>query len=99
MDTLKALGIDLTLCIAGTAGAVITIGKKALENLAVTFTSIVAGVGCANYLTPIIMDMANLDNPKWQTGLAFILGTLGLKTVEIFGQRVEDALRRKTPAP
>jgi len=99
VDTLKTLGIDLTLCIAGTVGAIITIGKKALENLVVTFTSIVAGVGCANYLTPIIMDMAHLDNPKWQTGLAFILGTLGLKTVEIFGQRVEDALRKKTPAP
>lgn len=94
METLKTLGIDLTLCIAGTAGAIITLGKKALENLAVTVTSIVAGVGCANYLTPIIMDVMKLDNPKWQTGLAFILGTIGLKTIEIVGQRVENGLKK-----
>lgn len=98
METLKTLGIDLTLCIAGTAGAIITLGKKALENLPVTVTSIVAGVGCANYLTPIIMDVMKLDNPKWQTGLAFILGTIGLKTIEIVGQRVENGLK-KGPTP
>lgn len=94
METLKTLGIDLTLCIAGTAGAIITLGKKAVENLPVTVTSIVAGVGCANYLTPIIMDVMKLDNPKWQTGLAFILGTIGLKTIEIVGQRVENGLKK-----
>jgi F420-0:gamma-glutamyl ligase-like protein len=99
METLKTLGIDLTLCIAGTAGAIITLGKKALENLPVTITSIMAGVGCANYLTPMIMDVLKLDNPKWQTGLAFILGTIGLKTIEIVGQRVEDGLRKKVSPP
>jgi len=98
MDSLKTLGIDLTLCIAGTVGALITLGKRALENIGVTVSSIAAGVGCANYLTPVILGMLNLNDPKWSTGLAFILGTIGLKTVEILGQRVEDSLKKK-PVP
>ena len=98
MDTLKALGIDVALCIAGTFGCVVTLGKKAATNLRVTIASIAAGVGCANYVTPIIISSMKLEDPRWATGLTFVLGTMGLKATEIIGERLESTLHKPVAA-
>lgn len=95
MDTLKSLGIDVTLCIAGTFGCLVTIGKRAAINLRTTVASIAAGVGCANYITPAIVSSFNLQDPRWATGLAFVFGTIGLKATEILGANLERALSKK----
>lgn len=95
VDTLKQLQIDLTLCIAGIFGCLVTIGRAAAINFRMTIASIAAGVGCANYITPAIVNSFNLQDPKWATGLAFILGTIGLKATEIIGGRVEKVIKNR----
>ena len=99
VDTLKALGIDIVLCIAGFVGSLIAVGKQAVVNVKSTIVAIAAGVGCANYLTPLIISMFKLEDPRWQTGLAFILGNLGLKGVEIISTKLMPFLHKKTEEP
>lgn len=94
-DTLRQVQIDLTLCIAGIFGCLVTIGRTAAINFRMTIASIAAGVGCANYITPAIVQGFNLQDPKWATGLAFILGTIGLKATEIIGGRMEKVLKNR----
>lgn len=88
VDALKAFGIDIVLCIAGLVGSLVAVGKQAVVNVKSTIVAVAAGVGCANYLTPLIISMFKLEDPKWQTGLAFILGNLGLKGVEMISARL-----------
>lgn len=95
VETLRQLQIDLTLCIAGIFGCLVTIGRSAASNFRMMIASIAAGIGCANYLTPAIVDSLHLQDPKWGTGLAFILGTIGLKATESLGVRVEKVIKNR----
>lgn len=99
IEALKAFGIDIVLCIAGLVGSLIAVGKQAVVNVKSTIVAVAAGVGCANYLTPLIISMFKLEDPKWQTGLAFILGNLGLKGVEIISTKLMPFLHKKTEEP
>ena len=58
-------------------------------------------MAAANYLTPIMVELLNLNEAKLQNGLAFIVGFLGLKLVEIlsnkFLNQVDPQPEEKTP--
>lgn len=97
-EALHGLGIDAVLCVAGLVGSLISVGRQSATNLRGTIVSLAAGVGAANYVTPIIVDELGSENPKWQTGLAFVLGTLGLKVMEIVNQRVDAEIAKRFPA-
>ena len=62
-------------------------------DLRTMFFSLLSGVASANYITPVILDMAQFDQ-KYQMSVAFILGFLGLKGVELISnkllKKVED---------
>lgn len=82
-DILKELGINIGLAVAGFFGSLLLIGKTSADNLKQTLMSIIAGVASANYLTPIAADLLSITKSNYKFSIAFILGFLGLKGVEL----------------
>lgn len=87
IEFIKELGINIGISIAGLFGSLLMIGKKSAQNLRTTIFSMISGVASANYLTPVILDLTSLDG-KYQFSVAFVLGFLGLKSVEIAVNRL-----------
>lgn len=83
---LQEIGINIGISIAGLFGALLLIGKSATLNIKTTFFSIISGVASANYITPIVLDITRVDM-KYQMSVAFILGFLGLKGVELISNK------------
>jgi hypothetical protein len=87
-DRLKDYGIDIGLLVSGLFGAVLLTSKGSAMNLTRTVGSLIGGAASANYITPIVMHLANLDNSKYQYGIAFLLGFLGLRGVELVSKKL-----------
>lgn len=79
---------DYALAIAGFFGALISLGRQALNNWKTTIVSLVTGMSSAHYLTPVLV-----DDTRYQNATAFILGFIGLKGVE----RVAAMLQQTKP--
>jgi hypothetical protein len=88
LSGLKQYGIDVGLLTSGLFGAILLTSKGSAMNLARTISSLVGGAASANYITPIVVSMANLDNSHYHYGIAFLLGFLGLRGVEHFSRKV-----------
>lgn len=82
-EILKDIGINIGLIVAGFFGSLLMIGKNSTENIKQTLLAIIAGVSSANYLTPIVIDMFSIQKQTYTLSIAFILGFLGLKGVEL----------------
>jgi len=80
-ELIQELGINIGISVAGLFGALIMVGRSAALQWKTTMFSIITGVASANYLTPIIVDLARVD-AKYQMSVGFVLGFLGLKGVE-----------------
>ena len=80
-DTLRELGVNVGLTVAGFAGSLITV-RDGHKSWGATITSLLAGTLSANYLTPVVVDWMNFKTPNTQYACAFILGFLGLHGVE-----------------
>jgi hypothetical protein len=78
---LKDEGIDLGLALAGLFGAIMTSSKQQ-QSLPATIASLLGGAASANYITPLVLKMANLDGHDFGYAIAFLLGFLGLRAVE-----------------
>jgi len=61
--------------------------KQAKGNIKSIIISIVGGMASANYLTPVLIEMLKLEETKLQNGLAFVIGFLGLKLVEVVSEK------------
>lgn len=85
---LKSYGIDVGLLISGLFGAILLTSKGSAMNLARTVYSLVGGAASANYITPVVVSLAKLDDTHFHYGIAFLLGFLGLKGVEYFSVRL-----------
>lgn len=85
---LKAYGIDVGLLISGLFGAILLTSKGSAMNLARTVYSLIGGAASANYITPIVVNVAKLDESHFHYGIAFLLGFLGLKGVEYFSAKI-----------
>ena len=97
---MNRIGIDVVLCLAGLVGSLISVGRQSATNLRKTLANIAAGVGSANYLTPVIVgQLGHGPDQKWSMGLAFILGTLGLRMMELVNQRVEAEIAKRYSLP
>jgi hypothetical protein len=93
MDTpksidLKQYGIDVGLLISGLFGAILLTSKGSANNLPRTISSLVGGAASANYITPIVVNLAKLDDTHYHYGIAFLLGFLGLKGIEYFSKKL-----------
>lgn len=90
-DTLRELGINIGLLVAGFAGSLLTVKRDGHKDWFTTVTSLLAGTLSANYLTPIVVDAFKMQNTNTQYAAAFIMGFLGLHGVEF----VIDKFRKK----
>ena len=81
------VGISISFLISGLFGAILMASKSAKGNIKSAIISIVGGMASANYLTPVMIEMLNLKETKLQNGLAFVIGFLGLRLVEIVSEK------------
>ncbi len=86
-ELLQSIGINIAISIAGLFGSLLMIGKGAAQHWRTTIFSMLSGVACANYITPIILDMTRMD-VKYQVSIGFVMGFLGLRSVEMISKRV-----------
>jgi hypothetical protein len=84
---LSGVGIDIGFLVSGLFGAILMVSKNASENLKSAILSVIGGMASANYLTPVMVELANMKDVKIQNGIAFITGFLGLKLVEIVSEK------------
>lgn len=87
-EFLADLGINIGISVAGFFGSLVMIGKTSAYELKKTMFSILAGVASANYLTPIVSDMLRITNQQYQYSIAFVMGFLGLKGIEIVADKL-----------
>ena len=103
---MKEIGITISFLISGLFGAILMASKNTETSIRSTILSIFGGMAAANYLTPIMIELLNLKEAKLQNGLAFIVGFLGLKLVEVLSNKflnqvapqaeVKKPVRKKT---
>lgn len=93
---LQEIGINIGISVAGLFGSLILIGKQAALQWKTSIFSIVTGVASANYITPIVVDIARID-VKYQMSIAFILGFLGLKGVELISGKLTKTIKHDNP--
>lgn len=88
LNNLKEYGIDVGLLISGLFGSILLMSKGAAMNLTRTISSLLGGAASANYITPIVVNLAKLDNTHYHYGIAFLLGFLGLRGIEYFSKKL-----------
>ncbi len=81
------MSCGMNSAIAGLFGSLLMIGKNAAQTWKMTIFSMLSGIACANYITPIILDMTRMDI-KYQVSVGFVLGFLGLRSVEMISKKL-----------
>ena len=99
-EILEEIGINIGISVAGLFGSLILIGKDAAMKWRTSIFSIITGVASANYISPIVMDIVRLDK-KYEMSIAFVLGFLGLKGVELISNKLlkktgDDIIKRNS---
>ena len=90
-ETLRELGINIGLLVAGFAGSLLTVKRDGHKDWFTTVTRLLDGTLSANYLTPLVVDAFKMQNSNTQYAAAFIMGFLRLHGVEY----VIDRFRKK----
>lgn len=86
---LKEEGIDVGLAIAGLFGALMMLSKTAGLNVGRSVLAIVGGAASANYVTPLILKVARLENDiHYAYAIAFLLGFAGLRAIEVISSKI-----------
>lgn len=93
-ELIEQLGINIAISIAGLFGSLLMIGKNAATQWRTTIFSMISGVACANYITPIILDITRIDI-KYQVSVGFVLGFLGLRSVELISKKFVKEIKEE----
>lgn len=91
MDKLQ---IDVNTLLAGFVGALIGTDWKKIKNVVQGIITVLSGTASAIYLTPMVAKQIGWEQPHQMIGLSFLLGTLGLRTVQAFNILIEKALKK-----
>lgn len=92
-ETLKNIGVETQIFIAGMSGAVVFLTKSRNMTKTERFLTILSGGLSANYLTPLVANWLNLDKSVLY-GIAFILGYSGMKTIELILNKFHGKIQR-----
>jgi hypothetical protein len=88
---LKVIGVELALIVAGVFGGIVNISKDKDMTVWQKGIAILSGGATANYITPVFISFLNIsDNTKF--GIAFIVGYMGLKSIEMLIVRIKKGL-------
>jgi hypothetical protein len=85
MTSLQELGINIGLLISGFFGSLLTLGRH--RNWRTAVVAVLSGMGSSNYLTPIVIDLSPVMEHS-QYAVAFVLGFLGLRGVELITDKL-----------
>lgn len=82
---MNKLSVELGTLIAGLFGSLLGVGKTSSKNLRDNLLAICGGVSSAYFLTPILIKIFGIldEDYRIQYGIAFLLGMMGLRGVEI----------------
>lgn len=86
---LKDIGLDLAFMIAGLFGGVAFVSKPNEMSFWQKVLTVLTGIGTANYLTPFVLWTLHIPE-KLGYGLAFVLGYMGFKVIEMLIKRYEE---------
>jgi hypothetical protein len=86
--------IDLNTLLAGFVGSLIGTDWKRVKNVVQGAITVLSGTASAIYLTPMVAKQIGWEQPHQMIGLSFLLGTLGLRTVQAFNILIEKALKK-----
>ena len=81
--------------LAAFIGSIIGASRDNHKNAVSYALSVLAGTASSVYLTPLIASLIQLNDAKYMLGLSFLVGTLGLKTIEFFSKRLLTQLELK----
>jgi len=81
--------------IAALIGSIIGASRDNHKNKISYLISVLAGTASSVYLTPLIASLLQMSDAKYQLGLSFLVGTLGLKSIEFFSKRILLQLEQK----
>lgn len=98
-NVLQEVGINAGLIVSGLFGSLLTIKKGHATRLSSIALSIAAGVGSANYITPIVVDSLSLTNQNLTFGIAFILGFLGLSGIDFAIKKILPDVEAEQATP
>ena len=84
-DFLKDVGIDIGLAISGFFGSLLTVGRH--KDWKTAAIAILSGMGSSTYLTPLVIDLMPSATSS-QYAVAFVLGFLGLRGVELITEKL-----------
>jgi hypothetical protein len=92
MKWMNDFGIDIGLTVAGLFGALLMTSRSAAKDVKTSILGILAGVLSANYLTPLVLSFISVnENSKF--GIAFLLGFLGLRGVELIADKIKKGVK------
>ena len=83
MDKTGLSADDIQQIVAGFFGSIVGVSRQSHRNFGALAISVLSGTASATYLTPIIAAPLNIKDPKYMLGLSFLMGTLGLRGVEL----------------
>jgi len=78
------LHIDINQFLAGLAGAIAGTDWPKVKTVFQGLLTVFVGAMSAIYLTPIVAHRIGWKTPEEMVGLSFLLGTLGLRSVQLF---------------
>ena len=79
---------SIALLVAGLFGSLLAVGKNSGASLRENLVAIGSGLSSAYFLTPLIFEIIGTQpSQQAQSGVAFLLGILGLRGVEILINR------------
>jgi hypothetical protein len=84
--------LDVNQMIAATAGAITGTDWKKIKTVIQGLITVFTGTVSAVYLTPLVGEQIGWTKPVEMLGLSFLLGTLGLRTVQAFNGFVEKKI-------
>jgi hypothetical protein len=88
------LHIDWNQLLAGFIGAVIGTDWPKIKSIMQGIITVLSGTASAIYLTPLVAKQIGWNQPHEMIGLSFLLGTLGLRTVQAFNIVIEKTLTK-----
>lgn len=84
--------VDVNQLLAGLAGAITGTEWKKVKTVMQGLITVFTGTVSAVYLTPLVANQMGWTKPVEMLGLSFLLGTLGLRTVQAFNHFVEQKI-------
>jgi xanthine/uracil/vitamin C permease (AzgA family) len=95
-STLIKYGLDVGFMLSGFFGALLLALRSKGQKISTTIATILAGTACANYLTPLVINLipdSLKEDAKY--GIAFMMGFAGLKGLEIIINKAVEYFKAK----